>query len=111
MMTLNVLFIPGLGGDPLMWEGVANDMLLKVQLHYAAVLKGEGVADLARTILMDAPDRFVVIGFSLGGWVAMKLARIAKERKGIGIRTDKYDRRYYVKSNDSSNEGITKANL
>ncbi|WP_298772280.1 alpha/beta hydrolase [uncultured Shewanella sp.] len=85
-MSLNVLFIPGLGGDPSMWKAVASDMLPQMQLHYGSVLKGESVAELARRVLMDAPDKFVAIGFSLGGWVAMELARIAPKRVlGLGL--------------------------
>ncbi len=85
-MTLNVLFIPGLGGDAQMWTAVGKAMSPQLKLHYASVLKGKSVTQLARSILKDAPERFVVVGFSLGGWVAMAMANIAPERVlGLGL--------------------------
>ena len=35
---------------------------------------------MAAAILSDAPERFVAVGFSMGGYVARELARIAPER-------------------------------
>ncbi len=38
------------------------------------------VADAAASVLSGAPDRFIALGFSLGGWVALELLRLAPER-------------------------------
>ena len=41
--------------------------------------RGEDIESMAAAILSDAPDRFVAVGFSMGGYVARELARIAPE--------------------------------
>lgn len=40
----------------------------------------ESVADIARSILASAPDRFALIGLSMGGYVSFEIMRQAPER-------------------------------
>ncbi len=46
-----------------------------VETHHAS-----SIADAAAYTLREAPDRFVALGFSLGGWVALELLRLAPDR-------------------------------
>jgi pimeloyl-ACP methyl ester carboxylesterase len=41
---------------------------------------GSGVAEIAANILRDAPPRFALLGFSLGGYVAFEILRQAPDR-------------------------------
>jgi pimeloyl-ACP methyl ester carboxylesterase len=41
---------------------------------------GGSVEEIARAILADAPDRFGLVGFSMGGYIAFEIMRQAPER-------------------------------
>src|SRR5690606_6059545 len=43
-------------------------------------LRGNSAAEAARLILTEAPERFMLLGFSLGGIVALEIAALAPER-------------------------------
>lgn len=45
-----------------------------------ADMSGESIADIARTTLERAPARFDLIGFSMGGYIAREIARLAPGR-------------------------------
>jgi len=49
-------------------------------VHVAPITQGESVAEIAKSILMDAPPRFALAGMDMGGIVAMEIQRIAPER-------------------------------
>lgn len=42
--------------------------------------RDDSIAGMARTALAAAPERFVAVGFSMGGIVALEIARVAPER-------------------------------
>jgi pimeloyl-ACP methyl ester carboxylesterase len=46
-----------------------------VETHHAS-----SITEAAANALREAPDRFVALGFSLGGWVALELLRLASDR-------------------------------
>jgi pimeloyl-ACP methyl ester carboxylesterase len=49
-------------------------------LHYGNVFADDTLEGMARRVLDEAPERFVLVGFSMGGFVARVLALMAPER-------------------------------
>ena len=49
-------------------------------LHFGNVYDDDTLEGMARRVLAGAPERFVLIGFSMGGFVARVLALMAPER-------------------------------
>lgn len=49
-------------------------------LHYGNVYEDDTLDGMARRVLAGAPERFVLVGFSMGGFVARVLALMAPER-------------------------------
>lgn len=43
-------------------------------------LRGDDIAAIARCILADAPPRFLLVGFSLGGYIAFEMLRQSPKR-------------------------------
>ncbi len=50
------------------------------RLHFGNVYEDDTLEGMARRVLADAPQRFVLIGFSMGGFVARVLTLMAPER-------------------------------
>ena len=46
----------------------------------ASTLEGETIAEMAASILKDAPPRFALGGLSMGGYIALEIVRQAPER-------------------------------
>lgn len=74
-----LVLIPGMMCDARMW-GAVPQALAPRAIHHALPVTGETMADIAATILRDAPARFALAGLSLGGIVAMEILRQAPER-------------------------------
>jgi pimeloyl-ACP methyl ester carboxylesterase len=65
--------------DKEMWVSFAREME-----DFRPILHGDLAADddipaMARRLIADAPSRFVLIGFSFGGYVAREVARLAPD--------------------------------
>jgi pimeloyl-ACP methyl ester carboxylesterase len=50
------------------------------QLHYGNLFEDDTLEAMARRVLGEAPERFVLLGFSMGGFVARVLTLMAPER-------------------------------
>lgn len=75
-----MLLIPGLLNDADLW---ADQLEALGDLAASSVLditQGERLEEIASDLLRDAPERFALAGFSLGGYVALEIARQAPER-------------------------------
>lgn len=77
---MTLLLIPGFMADATLWDAMTDDLAPFGPLVATDLSRGENIESMAAAILSDAPDRFVAIGFSMGGYVARELARIAPER-------------------------------
>jgi pimeloyl-ACP methyl ester carboxylesterase len=74
-----LVLIPGMMCDARMW-GEIPSMLHPRDIVHALPVGGETMADIAATILRDAPPRFALAGLSMGGIVAMEIVAQAPER-------------------------------
>ena len=77
---MTLLLIPGFMADATLWDEMTDDLAPFGPLVATDLSRGEDIETMAAAILSDAPDRFVAVGFSMGGYVARELARIAPER-------------------------------
>lgn len=78
--AMTLLLIPGFMADATLWDAMTDDLAPFGPLVATDLSRGEDIERMAAAILSDAPERFVAVGFSMGGYVARELARIAPER-------------------------------
>lgn len=72
----NLLLIPGLVSDAFVWQGV----LARRPASVADVTTQATITGMAETLLARHAGRLIVAGHSMGGRVAMEMARIAPSR-------------------------------
>lgn len=77
---MNIVLIPGFMTDASLWD----DMLPAFQnlgtVTHGDLSQASTIFEMARSVLADAPERFALVGFSMGGYVAREIARVAPER-------------------------------
>jgi pimeloyl-ACP methyl ester carboxylesterase len=78
MRTL--VLLPGFMCDNDLWRDMVPELGRLGQLHYGNVYQDDTLEGMARRILAEAPERFVLVGFSMGGFVARVLTLMAPER-------------------------------
>jgi pimeloyl-ACP methyl ester carboxylesterase len=74
------LLVPGLNCDARVFAGVAQALWPHGAVSIANHQRGETIATIASAILADAPPRFALAGFSMGGYIAFEIMRQAGER-------------------------------
>lgn len=80
MTRLCRILIPGVLNDADLWRDQAAFLSSDFDVRVADITRGETLADLARTVLEDAPRTLSFAGFSLGDYVAQERLRQAPER-------------------------------
>lgn len=80
MSNIPFLLIPGLNSTPDVFRHLVPALWPHGPVTVANHTEGEGVAGIAATILRDAPPRFALLGFSLGGYLAFEIVRQAPDR-------------------------------
>ncbi|MHA3051487.1 alpha/beta fold hydrolase [Acinetobacter sp. ANC 4640] len=75
-----VVFIPGLLNDEKLWQHQANALSQQAQVIIADLSKDDNLSAMAQRILQQAPEKFALVGLSMGGYVAFELLRQAPER-------------------------------
>lgn len=74
------VFIPGLVSDALVWQRVANALPAGSSVHIADLGGQDSIPGMAACILDEVAGDLIVLGHSMGGRVAMEVARQAPER-------------------------------
>lgn len=80
MPNLPILLIPGLNCTAAVFRDVIPALWPSGPVTVANQLEGEGMGGMAAAILRDAPPRFGLLGFSMGGYLAFEILRQAPER-------------------------------
>lgn len=76
-----ILLLPGTLCDARLFAGqTASLRALGVPVVVGDLTCGRTVREMAQQALRTAPPRFALVGFSLGGIVALEMARLARER-------------------------------
>jgi pimeloyl-ACP methyl ester carboxylesterase len=66
--------------DQAMWDDLVAYLPATWTIHRATLAGGNSIQEIARHIVENSPERFVLIGFSLGGYVAREIAGRFPER-------------------------------
>lgn len=74
------VLIPGFMLDESLWDEVIEHMPSTQDFHLANLLAGQTIAQIAEHIALSAPPRFILVGFSLGGYVARSLVQQFPDR-------------------------------
>jgi pimeloyl-ACP methyl ester carboxylesterase len=75
-----IVLLPGSMCDSDLWRDMVPDLSLLGQLHYGNLFEDDTLEGMARRVLGEVPERFVLVGFSMGGFVARVLTLMAPER-------------------------------
>jgi pimeloyl-ACP methyl ester carboxylesterase len=75
-----LLLIPGFMLDDDLWRDVVPGLQPFAPIIHADTSRDASMAEMAVRALAAAPDRFAVIGFSMGGYVAREIVRMAPGR-------------------------------
>jgi pimeloyl-ACP methyl ester carboxylesterase len=76
----NLVLLPGFMCDADLWADMAPDLAKIGQVHFGNVFNDDSLQGMAERVLAEAPDQFVLVGFSMGGFVARVLTLMAPER-------------------------------
>jgi pimeloyl-ACP methyl ester carboxylesterase len=76
----SLVLLPGLMCDADLWRDMAADLAQLGQVHYGNVYEDDSLEGMARRVLDESPARFVLVGFSMGGFVSRVLTLMAPER-------------------------------
>jgi pimeloyl-ACP methyl ester carboxylesterase len=79
-VTRSLVLLPGFMCDAELWRDMVPDLERLGSLHYGNVYQDDTLEGMARRVLAEAPGRFVLVGFSMGGFVARVLTLMAPER-------------------------------
>jgi len=75
-----ILLVPGFMADETLWSDMAAALARFGPVVHADLRHDTSIAAMARRALQAAPPRFMLVGFSMGGYVAREIARLAPER-------------------------------
>jgi pimeloyl-ACP methyl ester carboxylesterase len=79
-MRPTLVLLPGLLCDRALWEPQIRRFGDRIDCRVADLTGADSMADLARSVLESAPERFALAGLSMGGYVALEMLRHAPER-------------------------------
>jgi pimeloyl-ACP methyl ester carboxylesterase len=75
-----LVLLPGFMCDAELWADMAADLAKLGTVHYGNVYQDDTLEGMARRVLAESPENFVLVGFSMGGFVARVLTSMAPER-------------------------------
>ena len=77
---MSLLLVPGFMADETLWRDLEAPLARFAPLHYADLRHDSSIEAIARRALDTAPPSFLLVGFSMGGYVARDIARLAPRR-------------------------------
>lgn len=80
MPLVDIVLVPGLGCTSSMFDALLPALKARGPVTIADVLRDHSIARMAQRLLVAAPDRFVAVGFSMGGFVIAAVLEQAPER-------------------------------
>ena len=80
MALPQLILLPGLLNDADLWRDQITGLADVARCGVADLTRGESLRELAEQVLDIAEPTFALAGFSMGGYVAQEIARIAPER-------------------------------
>ena len=91
MVLTTLVFIPGLLSDSTVWQPIAEAAGALMPIRHADVTRDASIPTMATRILGEIEGDLIAIGHSMGGRVAMEMARQAPERvRGLVLANTGY---------------------
>lgn len=78
--TLPLILLPGFMLDETLWDDVIGQLPPGMPARCLPLAPGATTDEIAQSIAHAAPARFVLVGFSLGGYIARRVAERFPER-------------------------------
>ena len=75
-----IIFIPGVTGTAETFSHQISALWRYGPVMVASTLEGDTIGEMADAILANAPPRFALVGFSMGGYIAFEIMHKAPER-------------------------------
>jgi pimeloyl-ACP methyl ester carboxylesterase len=75
-----LVLLPGFMCDRDLWTDMVPGLAALGTIHHGNVYEDSTLGGMARRVLCSSPERFVLIGFSMGGFVSRVLTLMAPER-------------------------------
>ncbi len=75
-----LLLLPGFMLDQALWDDMRDGLEHLGRLHFGDLGQDDTISAMAARVLQQAPERFVLIGFSMGGYVAQAIMQQAPQR-------------------------------
>ena len=75
-----LVLLPGLMCDAGLWQNMLPQLEAIGPLTFGDLSQGNSVDEMASSVLENCPERFILVGFSMGGFVAREIARRVPER-------------------------------
>jgi len=75
-----LLFIPGLASNHALWAHQVENLSDTVDCWVAPMPMYDELRPIAEDILRDAPEKFGLVGSSMGGYLCLEILRMAPER-------------------------------
>lgn len=79
-MDKDIVLIPGALASPVFWRYQVHHFQGRARFHYVDVLNSASIVDMAKRFAEIAPNKFTLIGFSMGGYVALELLRYIPQK-------------------------------
>lgn len=77
---MTILLVPGYMADDTLWDDLRAPLAPFGPLVHADLRHDASLEAMAARVLRDAPPSFILVGFSMGGYVAREIVRQAPER-------------------------------
>jgi pimeloyl-ACP methyl ester carboxylesterase len=77
---MHTILVPPLLGSAMFYEPILDTVWRYGGVSIADTRRDETMAAIAARILDDAPDRFALLGTSMGGYIALEIVRQAPDR-------------------------------
>lgn len=75
-----IVLIPGFMLNEMLWHEFERYLPSNCIVHHASVTEGRTIHDVVQHLITFLPEKFSLIGFSMGGYIARQLAAEFPER-------------------------------
>ena len=79
-MNKDIVLIPGALATPSLWYHQETNLQSSSRFHHVDVLNSDSIIEMATRFAAISPEKFTLIGFSMGGYVALELYRHIPEK-------------------------------
>ncbi|MBA1292465.1 alpha/beta hydrolase [Pseudomonas lurida] len=113
MKILELVCLPGFMLSDDLWSDLIPELPANVRVTCIDI-RGTSIREMAEHVVVSAPPSFVICGFSMGGYVAREVVRLAPERvKGLIViaSSSRADTEQQISQKNFAHEQISKSDF